>query len=34
MGEEAEFSHSELLVTTLSEGQEKVLRHVFGADDA
>jgi uncharacterized membrane protein len=32
--EGAEFSCGDLLVTTLGEGQEKVLRHVFGADDA
>jgi uncharacterized membrane protein len=29
-----EFSRSDLLVTTLGTDQEKVLRHVFGADDA
>ena len=32
--EGVEFSRSDLLVTTLGADQEKVLRHVFGADDA
>ena len=32
--EGAGFSRSDLLVTTLGADQEKILRHVFGADDA
>ncbi len=32
--EGVEFSRSDPLVTTLGADQEKVLRHVFGADDA
>ena len=34
IGQEACFSPGDLLVSTLDAGQEQVLRHVFGADDA
>lgn len=34
IGEAVSISRSELLATTLGAEQEKILRHVFGADDA